>query len=186
MPEGDVTQYLVQARDGVEGALNSVYEILFADLERAARAQLARHHGQTINTHGLINESFLKLSEQERVALDNRNHFLAVASKAMRHILVDYFRQRVAEKRGGGAVQVTWVDDHLGASAQDEQLLAIDEALARLSEENQRLAEVVECKFFGGMKYDEIAGYLGVSARTVRLDWKKAKAWLTLDLETDA
>lgn len=183
MTNADVTGLLRRAKTGDKDALKSVYEILFAELERVARGQLNRAHQATINTHGLINESFLKLVEQERVSLDNRSHFLAVSAQAMRHILVDYFRRRSSQKRGGlNAPTVTLAEDQLGGEQRDDQLLALDEALDKLQGQQERLARVVECKFFAGMNYDEIGTALGISPRTVRQDWKKAKAWLTMEL----
>lgn len=182
MSSGDVTLLLQRAGSGDAEALSSVYHVLYQELQQIARAQLNRYGSQTLNTVGLINESFLKLVEQERVALENRSHFLAVSSRAMRHILVDYFRKRRAEKRGGPNPNVTLVEDAVAGSARDDDVLALDEALSRLQDQNERLAQVVECKFFGGMTYEEIAAGLGLSARTVRQDWKKAKAWLTLEM----
>lgn len=184
MSSGDVTLLLRRAESGDADALSNVYQLLYQELQQIARAQLNRYGSQTLNTVGLINESFLKLVEQDRVALDNRAHFLAVSSKAMRHILVDYFRKRSADKRGGPTPNVTLVEDAVAGAGQDAQVLALDEALSRLSDQDERLAQVVECKFFGGMTYEEIGAGLGLSARTVRQDWKKAKAWLTLEMQS--
>lgn len=182
MSGGDVTVLLQRAESGDPDALSDVYHLLYQELQQIARAQIRRHGAQTLNTVGLINESFLKLVEQDRVALDNRAHFLAVSAKAMRHILVDYFRKRSADKRGGLQRDVTLVEDAVAGAGQDDQVLALDEALSRLSDQNERLAQVVECKFFGGMTYEEIGAGLGISPRTARQDWKKAKAWLTLEM----
>lgn len=182
MADGEVTRLLRKAREGDEQSLHSVYELLFTELERSARMQLARQYNNTLNTHGLINECFVRLSEGQSLSVDDRVHFLAMASKAMRHVLVDNFRRRIAEKRGGGFVAVTLSEEQVGTQIIDERLLLIDEALESLAKENPRLARVIECKFFGGMNYAEIADHLGVSARTVRLDLKKAKAWLAMAL----
>ncbi len=172
----------MRSREGDDAALKSVYDILIRELEHAARAQLRRHGQQTLQTHALINESFLKLVEQNESGLESRTHFLAVASTAMRHIIIDHFRRNTAEKRGGAQSPVTLVEDQISTEIDDEQILALDEALTKLQQTNARLAHVVECKFFGGMTYDEIAEGLGLAPRTVRQDWKKAKAWLTLEL----
>lgn len=184
MADSDVTQLLVRARSGDREALGEVYEVLYRELQTVARAQLSRHRQQTLNTVGLINESFLKLVEQKQVDLKSRAHFLALAARAMRQILVDYFRRRSADKRGGPAVSLDLNEDGVADLERDEEMLALDEALDRLQDQNERLARVVECKFFGGMSYEEIGEGLGLAARTVRLDWQKAKAWLTVELES--
>ncbi len=178
----DVTELLVRAKTGDGEALGEVYETLYQELRAVARAQLKRHRQQTLNTVGLINESYLKLVDQNRVDLQSRAHFLALSARAMRQILIDYFRRRSAEKRGGPIAPLELDENSVAGGQRDETLLALDEALDRLQGQNERLARVVECKFFGGMSYDEIGEGLGISARTARLDWKKAKAWLTLEL----
>ena len=179
----DVTEMLARSRAGDGEALRLLFETLFTELERAARAQLRRTADPVLQTHALINESFLKLVEQSEAGFTNRSHFLAVAATAMRHVLVDHFRHNSALKRGGPGAPVTLADEHPGVS-RDENLLALDAALDRLERTDARLARVVECRFFGGMNYEEIADVLGLSARTVRQDWQKAKAWLTLELKS--
>lgn len=183
MADMDVTALLVRAKSGDANALGQVYELLYRELQTVARAQLNRHRQQTLNTVGLINESFLKLVDQNRVDVQSRAHFLAISSRAMRQILIDYYRRQSAEKRGGHRVPVKLTEESLAAVQRDETMLALDEALDRLQAQNERLARVVECKFFGGMSYEEIGQGLGISPRTVRQDWSKAKAWLTLELE---
>ena len=182
MTEKNVTELLVRAKSGDGEALGKVYEVLYGELRSLARAQLNRHRQQTLNTVGLINESFLKLVEQNRIDLQNRNHFLALSARAMRQVLIDTFRRRSAEKRGGAAVAVELAEGSVAGPQREASLLALDEALDRLQETDERLARVVEYRFFGGMSYEEIAEVVGLSARTVRLDWQKAKAWLTLEL----
>ncbi len=180
---GDVTGLLDRAKSGDGGAISEVYQVLYGELQSVARAQLNRHKQPTLNTVGLINESFLKMIEQDRVDLENRAHFLAVSARAMRQILIDYFRRRSAGKRGGQHSPIELKEDSVAGEQREESLLALDEALDRLHIQNERLARVVECKFFGGMTYDEIGEGLGLASRTVRQDWKKAKAWLTVELE---
>ena len=182
MDDLNVTQVLQLAQAGDAEALKSLYEVLINELEQAARAHLRKRAQPMLQTHALINESFLKLVEQNELGLQNRSHFMAVASTAMRHVLIDHFRRSVAQKRGGFDIPVTLVEDEVAGITNDEHLLVLDEALNKLHQTDARLARVVECKFFGGMNYEEIAEGLGLSARTVRQDWKKAKAWLTLEL----
>jgi RNA polymerase sigma factor (TIGR02999 family) len=184
MPGADVTGLLVRAKSGDGEALGQVYELLYQELQGVARAQLNRVSHQTFNTVVLINESYLKLLGQNRVDVQNRSHFLAIAARAMRQILIDYFRRTSAEKRGGPQVPVQLAEDRVPGVQRDDTLLALDEALDRLQEHSERLARVVECKFFGGMTYEEIGEALDISPRTARKDWSKAKAWLTLELES--
>ncbi len=181
--EGDVTGLLDRAKSGDHGALGEVYQVLYRELQSVARAQLTRNKQPTLNTVGLINESYLKMIAQDRVSLENRSHFLAVSARAMRQILIDYFRHKSAAKRGGPQPPVELKEDSVAGEHREDALLALDEALERLHARNERLARVVECKFFGGMSYEEIGEGLGLAPRTVRQDWKKAKAWLTLELE---
>lgn len=186
MSDGDVTGLLALARRGDGKALGEVYEVLYRELQRLARAQLNRHRQRTLNTGALINESFLKLVKEDRVGVENRAHFLALSARAMRQVLIDHFRKRSAEKRGGALAPIELAEESMAELEREDVLLALDEALDRLQEQSERLARVVECRFFGGMSYDEIGEGLGVSARTARLDWKKAKAWLTLELTPPA
>lgn len=185
MPAGDITALLVKARSGDSEALDHVYEALFAELSRIARAQLGRHRRGTLNTGALINESYLKLVSSSQVDLESRAHFLSLSARAMRQILVDHFRRKTADKRGGSNVPLPLAEELVAATDRGNRLLALDEALARLAVHDDRLASVVEMKFFGGMAYDEIATRLGVAPRTVRRDWFKAKAWLALELGED-
>ncbi len=184
MSGGDVTALLVRAKTGDDGAISEVYQVLYRELQKVARSQLYRHQQHTLNTVGLINESFLKMVEQDRINLENRAHFLAVSARAMRQILIDYLRRRSADKRGGQQSPVELNESSVAGEHREEAVLALDDALEQLKLKNERLARVVECKFFGGMNYEEIGEGLGLSPRTVRMDWKKAKAWLTLELES--
>lgn len=182
MPEVDVTRLLIRVREGDGEALDRVYEVLYQELRRVARAQLRRHKRGTLNTSALINESYLKLVDRARIDLEGRTHFLALSARAMRQILVDYFRRKSAAKRGGPGEAMPFAEDLVAAEERGDQLLALDQALTRLARHDDRLASVVEMKFFGGMSYDEIASRLGIAPRTARRGWFKAKAWLVLEL----
>lgn len=183
MSAENVTGLLVRAREGDSAALDQVYEALYQELRSVARAQLRRHQRGTLNTSDLINESYLKLVDQSNIDLESRAHFLALSARAMRQILVDYFRRKSAAKRGGPDVPLPLAEEWIASEERGEQFLALDEALTRLTGHNARLASVVEMKFFGGMSYEEIASSLHVAARTARRDWFKAKAWLTVELD---
>ena len=178
----EVTALLARAKDGNPEAIGRVYELLHAELAQIARARLRGGPNQTLNTVALVHESYVKLVEQESVDVKGRAHFLALASRAMRHILIDHFRRRASAKRGSLAPQITLHEQKISAEDPGEALLDLDEALTRLEKYDPRLSKVVECRFFGGMDYEEIGESMGLAARTIRLDWRKAKAWLSLEL----
>jgi len=144
-----------------------------------ARRELARRRvPTTLSSTALVNEAYLKLIDKTRVAWQDRNHFFAVASRAMRHILVDHARRKLAEKRGGGARHEQLEETHIGFEERTVDILALDEALSRLEGLSDRLGKVVELRFFGGLSVEETAELLEVTPRTVKRDWRKAKAFL--------
>ena len=173
---GEVTRLLRAAREGEPGALERLIPLVYEDLRRLARRQLGHEYAErTLSPTALVHESYLKLGAGAMVAGD-RAHFLAIAGRAMRQVLVDHARDRKAAKRGGGRWERTTLTDGVWVGEFDpDGMLALDEGLAKL-EPRQR--EVVECRFFGGMEEQEIAVALGVSERTVHRDWVKARAWL--------
>lgn len=160
--------------------------IVHEDLRRIARAELARHRrGETLNTQALVNEAYLKLFAGAAASFENRKHFFATAARAMRQIVIDYARARLADCRGAGAEHVP-LDAleilPLAIDAQAEQLVGIDAALTRLAALDPRLAEVVELRFFAGLEVEEVAELLGVSAPTIKRDSRTAKAFLAREL----
>ena len=173
---GEVTRLLQAAREGVPAALDRLVPLVYEDLRRLARRQLGHEYAErTLSPTALVHESYLKLGGSAMVARD-RAHFLALAARAMRQVLVDHARDRKAAKRGGGLWERTTLTDGAWVREFDpDGMLVLDEALAGL-EPRQR--QVVECRFFGGMEEREIAVALGVSERTVHRDWVKARAWL--------
>lgn len=176
---GDITQLLVAAREGERSAMDELFPLVYDKLHGMAHGRLRRRSpGQTLNTTALVHEAYLKLVDQTRARWNDRNHFLAVASVAMRHILVDYARRRTAGKRGGPERDVTLDDMQPGVIARADEILAIDQALGSLAELNERLARLVELRFFGGLSVAETAEVLEVSERTVKRDWRKARAFL--------
>jgi RNA polymerase sigma factor (TIGR02999 family) len=161
------------------------FEAAYEQLRRLAHAQLRRlRPGQTLTTRSLVHEAFVKLI-REPVETEDRVHFFSLAARAMRQVLVDYARQRGAHKRGGGAQAVTLDEGTLAAETVAEEMLAIDRGLDRLQALDERLARVVEWRFFGGMTEEEVAEAMGVTARTVRRDWQKARAFLFRELSED-
>lgn len=179
---GQVTRLLARVDRGEAGALDALFPLVYAELHRAAaRALRIERPGHTLQPTALVHEAYLKLIGGGPIPSRNRAHFLGIASRAMRQILVDHARRRQAAKRGGGIRLET-----LGGAAADpadpasgfDDLVALDDALERLSALNPRLRKVVEMRFFGGLSEEEIAAALGVTTRTVQRDWARARAWL--------
>ena len=175
----DITGLLIAWRAGDRGAVDGLFPLVYDELRRIAHRQLGRERpDHTLGTTALVHEAYLKLVDQTRAQLTDRAHFFAVAARAMRRILVDYARRHGALKRGGGTGRVSLSDAALIAEERADTLVALDEALTRLAEVDERLGQVVECRFFGGLTEDETAEALAVTSRTVRRDWVKAKGWL--------
>ena len=172
-------------RSGRRESLDSLMPIVYEHLRTIARHHLAvRDGGGTLSTTGLVHEAYLKLVGQSRIAWSDRAHFFALASVAMRHVLVDRARARLAHKRDGVLFRVTLDENRVADESQPEALLEINDAIDRLGEVEPRLAKVVECRFFGGLSEDETATALGVTTRTVQRDWVKARMLLRRALAT--
>jgi RNA polymerase sigma factor (TIGR02999 family) len=177
--DADITGLLLAWRSGEAGASDRLFGQVYDELRRIAHLQLNREaSGHTLDTTALVHEAYLRLVDQTRVEWADRCHFFAVASQAMRRILVDHARRFRAEKRGAAPSRVSLTDALLVAEQRADTLLALDEALDRLAELDERLSRVVECRFFGGLTEAETATILGLTARSVRRDWTKAKGWL--------
>lgn len=180
----DITSQLLAWRAGESSAVDKLFPLVYDELRRIAHRQMAREtDGHTLSTTGLVHEAYLKLVDQTRTQWADRAHFFAVASNAMRRILVDHARSYRTDKRGAAPRRVSLTDDMLVAEERADTLLAVDEALTELAVLDERLSRVVECRFFAGLTEEETAEVLGVTARTVRRDWTKAKGWLHRRLE---
>ena len=187
---GEITRLLAEAALGNKEGLDRLLPLVYEELARLARHKLRSERiGHTLSTTALVHEAYLKLVDQSRVEWRDRHHFFAVASEAMRRILIDYAKQRHAAKRGGKAVHVELdlaggvvATDQLLSDDQATELLALDDALERLASFNPQGARVVQYRFFGGLSNAEAAAVLGVSERTVRRSWTMAKAWLRNEL----
>jgi RNA polymerase sigma factor (TIGR02999 family) len=165
-------------------AAESLFPLLYEELRRIAHRQLSvERPGHTLCTTALVHEAYVKLAAQTHAQFASRAHFLAVAAQAMRRILVTHARKVRADKRGGNWSRLDLDQVDIPVDERAEALVALDSALDRLSALNPRLGQVVECRFFGGMTEDETATALGVTERTIRRDWVKAKGWLLNDLE---
>jgi len=184
LPEtGEITRLLAAHRRGESGAFDELVPLVYADLRRIARQQLARlRPGTTLDTTALIHETYLRLAGRSLPGLADRQHFYAVAARSMRLLLVDEARRRGARKRGGGIAPVPLDRVELGVDEQIETVLAIDHALTSLDRFDARLGRVFECRFFGGLTEEETAGALDLPLRTVQRDWMKSKAWLRREL----
>lgn len=181
----DITHLLEAYAGGDQEALNELMPLIYNELRRIAHGRLRGERADhTLNTTALVHEAYLKLADVHRMNWQNRSHFFAIASQAMRNVLVNYARQRKAQKRGGGRRPVPLDEEHLGAGSRVEDLLTLDEALRRLETLDARQARVVECRFFGNMSIDETAHALGISPATVSRDWSLARAWLSRILDS--
>lgn len=173
--QGDVTQLLQAVSEGDSRALDRLVPLVYEELRSLANRQLSREQqGRTLHATALVHEAYLKLAGSRMPASD-RAHFLAIAARAMRQVLVDHARRRKAVKRGGDVVCTTLTDGGSPVEFRPDELIALDEALEKL---DPRQRQIVECRFFAGMEEKEVADALGVSDLTVRREWVKARAWL--------
>ena len=175
----DITRLLVDARDGDRRAAEVLYSHIYDELRRIAHVRLSRFRpGNTLDTPALVHEAYLRLIDQTSATYQDRSHFFATASRAMRFILIDYARARTRAKRGGTAADLPLQSVLIAAEERAAEILALDEALEILAGRDERLRNLVEYRFFGGLTYDEIADVTGQSVRTVKRDWDRARGWL--------
>jgi RNA polymerase sigma factor (TIGR02999 family) len=192
MPEHDITprdarapDVLTELRSRAQHSLDQVVALTYQELRAIAHRRLAaRGPGGTLSTTALVHEAYLKLVDQSRAGWQDLAHFRALASLAMRHVLVDRARERTALKRGGVRRQITLDDEVMALEDQAEMLLQLNDALERLATVDPRLAQVVDCRFFGGLTEQETAEALGLTTRTVQRDWVKARVLLRRLLES--
>jgi RNA polymerase sigma factor (TIGR02999 family) len=180
----EITRWLNEWSSGNENALDALMPIVYAELHRQAASYLRRERiGHTLQATALINEAYLKLVDQRDVNWQNRAHFFGIAAQAMRRILVDHARTRHRDKRGGSAENLPIEAAEFAVSGKDTvDLIALDEALTRLGQLDERQARIVELRFFSGLSVEETAEALGVSKATVKNEWRTAKAWLFQEL----
>lgn len=185
-----VDQLLQKLADGDREAFNQLLPLVYNELHQLAGQHRARWTGdETLNTTAIVHEAYLRLAGTPKPAWRSQPHFMAVASRAMRHILLDHARQQQRQKRGGKHERIPWHEVEAaiktGASAADtraEALIALDEALRRLEQHDTRQSRIVECRFFGGMSIEETGAALGISPATVKRGWTMAQAWLHREL----
>jgi RNA polymerase sigma factor (TIGR02999 family) len=175
----DVTELLVAWGSGDRQALEQLLATVHGELRRLARRELGRERSDhTLQPTALVNELYLRLVEQNRASWQNRAHFFAIAARMMRRILVDHARAHVASKRGGACARVSLSDAMSVANEPAVDLLALDDALATLDKRDPEQARIVELRFFSGLSVEETAAVLGKSPRTIKREWRVAKAWL--------
>lgn len=186
----NITELLLAAEHGDRSALEACFPLVYEELRAIARRQRRAWHGNpTLNTTALLHEAYLKLVDQGRLGASSRAHFFAIASTAMRHILCNYARDRIRQKRGGGIQEVS-LQDVEDAAVQPafsdeaaEVLAALGEALERLEKLDKRQSQVVECRFFAALSVEDTALALNISPATVKRDWSFARAWLLRQMQ---
>jgi RNA polymerase sigma-70 factor, ECF subfamily len=182
-PASEVTALLAALESGDDAAMNQLVPLLYEELRRLARRHMAgQRRGHTLQTADLVSEAYLKLVNAKGTGWKNRVHFFAVASRAMRSVLVDYARRRAYAKRGGNPVRVSLSEADQISEQSTAEVVAVDEALGRLAALDRRKAEIVELRYFGGLTIEEIAGLLQLSPRTIKREWRWARAWLYREL----
>lgn len=177
--EGEVTQLLARFRAGDREAESRLVPLVYGELRRLARMYLSREQAHvSLQPTALVHEAFLRLAGDGQPEWQNRAHFFAISARVMRQILVDRARRRGAFKRGGSRQKVELQDAIVFSEDKSEQLIALDQALSRLAQQDERQSQIVEMKFFGGLSTEDIARVLHLSPRTVKRDWMVARAWL--------
>ena len=181
--QSEITLLLHEFSAGDQGALGRLMPRVYDELRAIARTHMAKERpGHTLNATALVHEAYLRLAQLERMNWQDRNHFFAIASQAMRRVLVNHAVARNTLKRGGKSPKTEFTDN-LGFQQRDlDGILALHEALDRLRQLEPRQVRVVECRFFGGMRVEETAAALGLSSATVKRDWAVARAWLNREL----
>lgn len=188
MPDdtGDITLLLARWSEGDDAAFSQLMTIAYPDLRAIAHRRLRVGEHDDLATTALVHEAYLRLVRHTDGAWQSRAHFYAFTSKAMRHILVDHARRATAQRRGGGADAVELDEDVVAGDGELDEVLGVDQALARLALVHPRMAQVVELRFFGGFSVEEVAKVLETSVRTVEREWTRAKAYLLDELRPDA
>jgi RNA polymerase sigma-70 factor (ECF subfamily) len=186
MPSGDVTELLTQLRAGRQDVRDQLVPLIYGELRRIAGAQMARERlGHTLQATAVVHEAYLRLIGDEPVQWQSRAHFFAIAANTVRRVLLDYARQRHAGKRGGEGARKVEIDAELLIGGDRlEDVIALDEVLARLSEMDPEQGRLVELRFFGGLNVEETAEVMGISPSTVKRQWRLARAWLGRELSS--
>jgi len=184
--QGQVTVLLRAYEAGDHSALGRLVPLVYDELRRIARIQVRRRSGHSLDTTALVNEAYLKLARAEGLRVEDRGHFMAVAALAMKHVILSRARARATAKRGDGQAPVPLDEALVGVERQADWLLDLDRALELLRQRDEKLARIVECRFFAGMSEEETAEALELSLRSVQRGWMRARAWLRAELQQPA
>lgn len=186
LSSANITELLIDWSQGSQNAPEELFALVEKELHRLARIHLRKlRPGRTLQTTALINETYIRLVDQNRVQWQNRAHFFAIAASMMRRIVLNYIRDGNRLKRGGGAMQTSLDEAMIFSEAKSEMILALEEALCRLAKVDERKAKVVELRFYGGLSVEETAEVLKISGVTVMRDWNLAKAWLAREIRNE-
>jgi RNA polymerase sigma factor (TIGR02999 family) len=181
------TELLRAAKAGDRRAFDQIFALIYDELKQAAHQRLVRDRArEVLNTTALVHEAYLRLVDQSRLQWEDRGHFLALASRAMRYVIIDHIRARGAKKRGGGEVEIPLDAVEVAAETCADNLLYLNDALERLAEFSPRLAQLVDYRYFGGLSNEEIGEIMDISVSTVKRDWIRARAWLFRAMQEDA
>mgnify|MGYP000011757008 CR=1 FL=1 len=184
--KSEVTRLLMEVKKGSEEAYEEFFPLVYKELKGLACSKLKGERNDiTVSETELVHEVYLKMVDQTCIEANDKNHFLAIAARCMRQILVDHARKKKAEKRGGDQKEVTYIDKLLKARQESEEIINLDEKLDELAELDERMAEVVTLRYFGQMTIYQTAKALDVSERTVKRDWAKARGWLYKELKKE-
>lgn len=182
--EETTTLLLNEVESGSEEAYNQLFELVYEELKRLAYSKLQKKEDDfTLTKTALVHEVYLKMVNQSKIKAKDKNHFLAIGARCMHQILVDHARKKKAEKRGGTQRDLTYIDKLLKVRHKAEELIDLDEKLKELAQLDKRMADVVTLRFFGQMTVSATADALGVSERTVKRDWAKARGWLYKEIK---
>lgn len=180
----EVTQLLIEWSNGDKEALDQMMPLVYSELRRIAASYLRRERmDHTLQPTALVHEAYVKLIDQQRANWQNRAQFFGVAAQIMRRILINHANERVAAKRGGGALKVSLSEAESQMEVTDASLLALDESLTRLAQIDARKSRIIELKFFGGLKIEEIAAVMQLSHATIEREWALARAWLHREMQ---
>ena len=179
-----VTGLLIKIRNGSDKAYEELFPLVYSELKKLAYSKLKKERNDiTLTQTALVHEVYLKMVDQTSLDANDKNHFMAISARCMRQILVDHARKKTAEKRGGSKQDLTYIDELLKVRHEAEELIDLDKELTKLSELDERMAQVVTLRFFGQMTVHATADALNISERTVKRDWAKARGWLYKELK---
>lgn len=182
-PQGEVTNLLAAWSSGDQSALNTLMPLVYNELHRIARRAWSQYpRSDTLQPTALINEAYLKLANADSATFQDRCHFFAVASRAMRQILVNHAKSRLSSKRGGGAVNVSLDDVQPAVHQEAAEIVALHDALEALCDVDPRKSTLVEMRYFGGLSIEETAAAMGISIATVNREWRLARSWLIREM----